>query len=78
MDERILDLYRLPNISEYEDVCLLSLRENCAVLEARLQEIIERLPEQDRRIIEAYLDMRNDLEVETVKTALRWGKRHYK
>lgn len=30
------------------------------------------------QIIEAYISTRNDLEVETVKTALRWKKKHYK
>ena len=74
----IKDIYRLPDISEHEDLKLQTLMENCSVLEARLYEIVERLPEYERQIFEAYLDMRNDLEVETVKAALRLGKRHYK
>lgn len=78
MDDRIMDLYRLPDISEYEEVHLLTLRENCAILEAQLQDIVDCLPEHSRQILEAYMDMRNDLEVETVKAALRFGKRNYR
>ncbi len=78
MDERIKDLYAIPNITKYEDVCLQTLRENCIVLEERLRNMAERLSDNDRQIIEAYLDVRDELEFETVKTALRWGKRNYK
>lgn len=78
MDQRLEGLYHIPNIADYEDVCLQTLRENCVVLEAQLVELSERLSEQDRQIIEAYLEVRDELEFQSVKTALRWGKRHYK
>lgn len=78
MDPRLEALYQIPNIADYEDTCLQILRENCAFLEDQLQELSERLPEQDRQIIKAYLDMRDELEFHSVKTALRWGKKHYK
>ena len=78
MEDQILDLYQLPDIAEYEDVHLLTLSENCAVLEEQVYAIAKTLPERKRQIIEAYISARDDLEVETVKTALRWGKRHYK
>lgn len=78
MDDRIRNLYQLPNIAEYEDVHLLTLREHCAVLEYQVQNILARVSDDDRYLIEAYIDMRNELEFETVKTALRWGKHHYK
>ena len=78
MTEQIADLYKLPNIVEYEDLHLLTLSENCAVLEDRVYTIAKALPDKKRQVIEAYISARNDLELETVKTALRWGKRHYK
>lgn len=78
MDQRLNSLYEIPNIANYEDVCLQTLRESCASLENQLWELSERLPEHDRQIIEAYLDIRDELEFQSVKTALRWGKRHYK
>lgn len=77
MDDRITGLYQLPDISQYEDVRLLSLKENCAMLEAQVYDILPRLSEQDRYVIEAYIGLRDDLEYETVKAALRCGKRYY-
>lgn len=78
MDDALLDFYKLPHISDYEDIRLLDLSEQCAALEDRVRTIAASLPEQDRQIIEGYLLTRNDLELETFKTALRWGKQHYK
>ena len=78
MDQRLEGLYHIPNITDYEDTCLQTLREHCTALESRLLELSERLPEDDRQIIGAYLDIRDELEFQSVKTALRWGKRHYK
>lgn len=78
MVEQIRDLYEQPSIEEYEDTHLLSLSESCAALEERVRTIAKALPEQNRLIIEEYIRTRDDLEVETVKMALRWGKRHYR
>ena len=78
MDDRIKALYAIPNIADYEDVCLQELRENCSALETQVAELVQQLPQHDRCVIEAYLDIRDELEFQTIKTALRWGKRHYK
>ncbi len=78
MEDCVLDLYKLPDIAQYEDVHLLTLREHCAALEAQVYDIICRVSEHDRCILEAYIDMRNELEFESVKVALRWSKRYYK
>ena len=77
MDQRLEYLYQVPDISDFEDICLQTLRESSASLESQLRELIDRLPEHDRQIIVAYLDIRDELEFQTVKTALRYGKRHY-
>lgn len=74
MNVSIRDLYGMPSVSEYDDICLQSLRENCLVLEERLRELIERLSDCDRQLIEAYLDIREELELQTVKILLQWGK----
>lgn len=78
MNAKVADLYNAPNIEKCEDIHLLTLSEACSVLEDRVYAIARKLPEKDRQVIEDYISTRNDLEVETVKTALRWGKRHYK
>ncbi len=78
MDGQIADLYNLPDIEKYEDIHLLTLSESCAVLEEKVYAIAKALPDSKRQVIEAYISTRNDLEFETYKVALRWGKQHYK
>ena len=78
VDGQVTNLYKLPGIEQFEDLHLLTLSENCAVLEERVYRLAKTLPDSKRQILEAYISVRNDLEVETVKTALRWGKYHYK
>ena len=77
LNEDVLQLYNAPGIEDYEDVHLLTLREHCAEMEAKIQDILPRLSEHDRHILESYLDIRDSLEIEAVKAALRWGKQHY-
>ena len=78
MEKKIINLYKLPSIDKCEDIDLLALSEDCAILEEQVYQIIQTLPEKKRLIIEDYIHTRNDLEVETFKAALRWGKTHYK
>ena len=78
MKEVLHDFYNLPKIEAYEDLSLQALSEQCNAYEEKLRKVIARLPEKDRQILETYIDLRNDLEVETFKAALRWGKTHYK
>ena len=78
MDKSAQDLYQLENIGAYEDIHLLTLSEQCAVLEDRVRAIALTLPDRQRLIIEEYINTRDDLDTETVKTALRWGKKHYR
>ncbi len=78
MDGKVSNLYKLPDIEKYEDLCLLTLSERCAALEEQVYKIAKDLPGKKRMIIEDYISTRSDLELETVKTSLRWGKRHYK
>ena len=78
VNQKTKTLYTLPDIEKYEDIHLLTLSENCAVLEEQVLSLTQTLPDQYRLCIEEYIRMRNDLEFETIKTALRWGKAHYK
>lgn len=77
MDGQVADIYHLPDIEQYTDLHLLALSDDCSVLEEQVIQIANSLPEKQRQIIAAYISIRNDLEFETVKTALRWGKAHY-
>ena len=73
-----MPLYNHPGIAEYQNVDLLILSETCATLEEQVYAIAEGLSSEKRAIIEDYISTRNDLELETFRTALRWGKEHYR
>ena len=53
---------------------LLDLAEQCAQLEEQMRKIADRLPREDKEIWKEYLDMRDELEYQSVKTALRFSK----
>lgn len=74
MEERLQDLYRIGKDISPQDAYLLDLADQCAHLEMRVRDIAENLPIFDRQVLESYLDMRNELEYQAVKTALRFSK----
>ncbi|MGN0999863.1 MAG: hypothetical protein ACI4PO_09950 [Faecousia sp.] len=74
MEERLKVLYRIPEKVLPQDVYLQDLAEQCAGLETRVRDIMEGLPAHDRQVPESYPDMRDELEYQTVKTALRFSK----
>lgn len=71
MDNRLYSFYTHPDAKKCKNDHLLSLAENCAVLEDRVLSIMESLPFEQQQTIQAYIDFRNDLEVESVKAAMR-------
>ena len=78
MKERLHDFYHALGIQECEDIHLLALREQCDTFEYQIMDILERISNHDRYIIEAYIDLRNDLEFESIKTAFRLGRMYPK
>ena len=74
MDERLYDLYRISQNSLPQDIYLMDLAEECAHMEERVRALIVKLPVKDRELLESYLDIRDELEFQSVKTALRFSK----
>lgn len=72
MNERINNLYEFP---DREDFALLELAEHCAALEERVLLLADKLSWEDRSVLEAWIDARNELEYQTVRKALRAGSR---
>ena len=70
MKNGISDIYDPQSIAQYNGVELLTLWENCVCLEQQLQGVKTRMTEEDRKILECYLTIRNDLEREAYKAAL--------
>ena len=74
MDKRLADLYQIPEYVLPQDIYLLDLSEQCAYLEERVRAIIGRMPLKERQVLEAYLDIRDELEFQSVKVAMQFGK----
>ncbi len=78
MADILEDFYKLPNIAAYENLSLQTLSEQCCAYEEKVIQMMAHLSTYDQHLLKTYIALRNDLEVETFKAALRWGKQHYK
>ena len=74
MDSRLRDLYTIPNSVVEQDIYLLDLSEQCAVLEERVRSMMQTLPRDQRAVLEDYWQTRDELEFQTVKVAMQYGK----
>ena len=74
MDNRLCDLYQIPDNIIPQDIYMQDLSEHCAHLEERVRDIIGTLPDTQRQLIEAYIEMRDELEFQSVKLAIKYGK----
>ena len=75
MDNRLTDLYHLPDPYEEQNLYLLDLRAECARLEDALLDAAESLPEHAQMLLQGYISARDELEFQSVKAALRFGKK---
>lgn len=75
MDNRIRDLYTLPNSRDVQELYLLDLSLQCAYLEERVKYVMESMPVQQRQLLEEYISARDELEFQSVRRALRLGKK---
>lgn len=76
MDDRLKDLYQIPKQVLEQEIYIEDLAEQCSVYETRIRQIIEKLSTDDKEIVETYLDLRDELEIQTVKIAMRFAKGH--
>ena len=74
MNERLYDLYHIPSHILPQEVYLMDLAEQCANLEAHVRELAVKLSARDRKMLVGYLELRDELEYQSVKTALRFSK----
>ena len=74
MDDRLLDLYALADREYLSQVYLQELSEQCGHLELQVREMMENLPLTQQQILESYMDLRNELEYQSVKAAIRMAK----
>ena len=68
------DLYYIPDRCLPQDVHLMDIAEHCVHLEEQVRALSKKLPARDRETLESYLELRDELEYQSVKTALRFSK----
>lgn len=74
MDARLMDLYALADEENLGQIYLQVLSEQCGHLEEQVREIMEELPASQQQILQSYMDLRNELEFQSVKVALKVAK----
>ena len=74
MDARLTDFYTIPENVVHQNIYLEDLSEQCAVMEERVRTIAKELPVRQRAVIEDYLNIRDELEFQTVKADMQYGK----
>lgn len=74
MDGRLRDLYALPDDGNQQEIYLQDLSLQCAHLEERVRHSMESMPISQRQLLEDYIAVRDELEFQSVKRALRFGK----
>ncbi len=65
----------LSGAEERQSLHLQELGYQCATLEEELLSVAESLPATQRAVIEEYIALRNMLEVESIRAAIRFGER---
>ncbi len=68
MKKSLQDLYDLPPVEPY----LSELAKHCERLEWQILELAERLQDQERMLLVAYIDLRDELQFQSVKRALKF------
>lgn len=77
MDNRLKDLYHIPEKvlpSRPQDIYLEDLALQCTHAEERLRNMMTELSTKHRQIVEEYINLRDELEFQTVKQAMRFSK----
>ena len=75
MEIRLADLYPLADQELHGQIYLQDLSEQCANLEGKVIGIMDRLSSYDRQILETYIDLRNELEYQSVRIAIKLADR---
>ncbi len=69
------DLYTIPAHILSRNEKLIQLVEECGRLENCVKLLLQTLPEEQRDLLEEFITLRDQLEWEAVKQAMRFGKR---
>lgn len=74
MEDRLSDLYTLADKELSPQIYLQDLSEQCANMEQKVRKIMEKLSRSDRLVLQGYIDLRDELEYQSVKVAMKLSK----
>lgn len=73
LNKNLDDLYCFPESLSEIDIYIEDLAVQCRQLEDQINAALENLPADFRELLLSYLDLRDDLDVYTVRKAIRYG-----
>ena len=74
MTDEVRDLFAMPESVLPQDIYLMDLLNQCSAMESRVLMIAGKLSDEERQIIELYIDLRNEVELYSMRQAMRYGK----
>ncbi len=73
MNTNLNDLYAFPEDISESDIYIEDMALQCRQLEDRVKGMIESLSPNHKELLLSYLDLRDQLEVYTIRKAIRYG-----
>lgn len=74
MDQRLNALYTIPQSILPQEIHLEDLSQQCAEIEQQLRDRISSFPAETQALLDLYISLRDELEFQTAKQAMRYGK----
>lgn len=74
MTDEVRNLFAMPESVLPQDIYLMDLLNQCSAMESRVLMIAGKLSDEERQIIELYIDLRNEVELYSMRQAMRYGK----
>ena len=75
MTNEVRDLFAAPRSVLPQDIYLMDLLDQCSAMESRVLMIADKLPDEERQIIELYIDLRNEVELYSMRQSMQFGKK---
>ncbi len=75
MNSELRNLYTIPENILPRNEYLLFLAEECQKAEFRVMQILTQLSQEHRCVLETYIQLRDQFELQAVRQAMRFGKK---
>ena len=76
LNKNLDDLYAFPESINQQDVYIEDLAIQCRLLEDRIKSELENTQDDLRELILSYIDLRDELDIYSMRKAIRFGRRN--